>query len=146
MYWGTPYTEVKAGQVHRHVDFETEWQADPVTLCYSFNPLYVFGAIDHEYNIGSRGGCSGYGSDVVLVPGRVADEQVIEALSGEVDGLPRAVAHDALKDWIGCEDAPEDVDAAQRLGSEAHLSPIGASCYIADVLVKKVEVEIGERH
>src|SRR5262245_408295 len=93
---GAPDAEVQAGQVHRHVNFETERQADSVTLCYSFDPLYMFEAIDHQGNAGSLGGCVSYHCNIVLVPDRVANEQVMKALSGEIDSFPRAVAHNAL--------------------------------------------------
>src|SRR6266478_3556368 len=88
----------------------------------------------------------GDGSDVLLVPGGVADKQIVESLRGQVNGLWCSVAHDALKTRVGCEDAPDNGDAAQRLGSKAYPLPASTGNYLADVLVEQVEIEVGERH
>src|SRR5258708_30092845 len=88
----------------------------------------------------------GDGSDVLLVPGGVADKQVVESLRGQVNGLWGSVAHDALKTRVGREDAPDDGDAAQRLGSKAYPLPASPGNYLADVLVEQIEIEVGKRH
>src|SRR5690349_3641894 len=77
---GTPDAEMQAGQIHRHVDFETQGQAHPVTQGYSLYLLNVFEAIDHQRDVCACCHCPGDGGDVLLVPGGITDEQVIESL------------------------------------------------------------------
>src|SRR6266566_8225237 len=100
MYGGAPYAEVQSGYVHRHVDFETQRQAYPMTLRYSLDLRYMFGTINHQCDMGSGCGSMGYGCNVVFVPGRIANEQVIEALGSQVGCFPGGVAHDALENGI----------------------------------------------
>src|SRR5258708_29861529 len=104
----------------------------------------MFGAIDHQRDAGSGSSCPGYSCNIVLVPGGVADEQVIEALRGEIGRFLGSVAHDPMEDGIGCEDAPQHGNAAQRFGCETNLPAPGASCYLAHILIQKIKVEIGE--
>src|SRR5260370_22540758 len=47
---------------------------------------------------------------------------------------------------VGREDALDDGDAAQRLGSKAYPLPASPGNYLADVLVEQVEIEVGEGH
>src|SRR5258708_23414434 len=88
----------------------------------------------------------GDGSDVLIVPGGVADKWIVESLRGQVNGMRGSVAHDALKTRVGREDAPDDGGAAQRFGRKAYPLPASPGNHLADVLVEQVEIEVGEGH
>src|SRR5260221_420698 len=137
---------MQTGQIHRHINFETQGQAHAVTQGYRLYLLHVFEAIDHQRDVCACCHCPRDGGDVLLVPGGIADEQVIESLRGQVGCFLGGVAHDALKRWVGCEDAPDDGDTAQRLGSKTYPLPGSTSDYLANVLVKQVKIEVSKRH
>ena len=78
---------MQAGEIQGHIDFEAQRQAHLVLACDSFDLLHVFDAINHERNTRTRRGCLCHGSDIQLVPGGIPDQQIIEALQGQVDSL-----------------------------------------------------------
>ena len=78
---------MQTGEIHRHIDFEAQWQAYLVLACDSFDLLHVFDTIDHQRNTRARRCCLRHGSDILLVPGRIPDQQLVEAL--------RAAGHEA---------------------------------------------------
>jgi len=73
-----------------------------------------------------------------LIPERVGDQDVIEALLAEEDGLQRVVRHHPLELWTGGKDAPQHVNAAHGLGGDAYPSIAGALPDSLDILVEIV--------
>ena len=117
---------MQARYVHRHVNFETEGQANSVTAGYGFDPLHVLHAVNHQGDLRATGSRARHRRDILLIPGWIANQQIPETLGGQVNGLRGRIAHDALKTRVGGENTPQDGHAAQRLGSQAHLLSLSA--------------------
>src|SRR5258708_33746128 len=71
---GTPDAEMQTGQMHRHINFETQAQAHAVTHRYSLYLPHVFEAIDHQRDVSACCHCPRDGADVLHGPGGVTYE------------------------------------------------------------------------
>ncbi len=137
---------MEAGDRQRHVGVQTERQAHGVRLRDRLDALDVGDAIHHQGDVGAAGRRLRDIGNVLLVETRVADQQIVEPLRRQPDGLTRGEAHQALDGRAAVENAAQDGDAAHRLRGDTHTLACGASHRRADVGVEQVEVHVGERH
>src|SRR5690348_15381663 len=102
---------------------------------YRFDMFDMFYAVDHQRDVRPVLRCASHSGKIMLVPGRIANQQVLESLRGEIGGLQRAIAHDALKTGIRRENAPQDAGAANRLGGQTNMFAMRTAGNVLDVLI-----------
>src|SRR5450755_571445 len=143
---GAPHAKVQAGQVHRHIDLQAERELGSLALGNTFDTLYMLNAIHHQRH--GRPCCSHLSDrdEVLIVPGGIADQEIVEALRGEEGCFARGVTHNTLKARVGFQNAAYHGNAAQRLGGEAHALFTRARQYLPDILGEQIEIEIRKWH
>ena len=103
--------------------------------------LDMFYAVDHQCDMRPILRCARYSSNILFVPGRIADQQVLEPLRSEIDSFQGGIAHNALKAIICRENAPQDADAPNRFGGQTYAFAMSAAGNFPDVLIKQVEID-----
>src|SRR5579863_729049 len=110
---------------------------------YLFDALYVFHTVNHQRDLRALACRMRNGSDVLLIPGGITNQQVLETLRSQVYSFLCGEAHNTLKTGMGRENSPEYGNTAQRLGSETNLFSMRVNNNLLDVLVKQIEIDKG---
>src|SRR5450759_2114207 len=106
----------------------------------------MFYAVNHQRDVRPIRCCARNGSNIMLVPGGIPNQQVLETLRGQVNGLKGGIAHNALKAGVRRENTPQYGKAANGLGSKSYLLATSSCSNLTDVPVEQVEIDKGERH
>src|SRR5437763_8873681 len=111
---------MEAWHIDRHVDFKTEGNTRIQPARYLLDTLDVIQAINHHRYLLPTCKRPRDSADIAFVPGRIADEQIIQTLRCKVGRLLRRITHDALKTSIGQQNPVDDRQASQRFGCESY--------------------------